>query len=518
MSKEIYYYSGGKRIPLTIAKDIVAIREPQDHELQESLRSKQKPIAKFPYYGINVYNSELITQTLTSGRIEMKNYELPVFKQTQDDFMVATTEFYTEFKPELTQEQIDNINKNYGVKIVERLPYEETIYKLEIIPDKNELGVVRTANAYYESGYATESEPNFIRKRHLREASSHVILEERGDVTNSSDVDFLSEQWHLQQTKVIEAWEITKGQDITICIIDDGVESAHPEYQNKIIKQRDYSNSSLPSDGNPNSNEDNHGTAVAGVSAAIGIKAYGAAPNSKLMTIRFPDQLGADIEDEMFRWAAEEGADIINCSWGPPDRNPNTDSEYPLNFVVRKAIHEAATKGRNGKGTVICWAAGNGNQSVSSDQYATHPDVLAVAACTDSEDRSYYSDFGKEIWITAPSSGGNKGIITTDRMGNKGYNNGSRTDLNDKNYTENFGGTSSSSPLVAGIVGLMLSANPNLTLLQVKEIIARTADKIGDLSSYSRETEFGKHSDLCGYGRINAQKAVEESKRRRTQV
>ncbi|MBJ8193212.1 S8 family serine peptidase, partial [Bacillus cereus] len=89
--------------------------------------------------------------------------------------------------------------------------------------------------------------------------------------------------------------------------------------------------------------------------------------------------------------------------------------------------------------------------------------------------------------------------ITADRSGDSGYNSGGNPrELQDPNYTGRFGGPSSASPLAAGIVGLMLSANPDLNLQQIKEILARTADKIGDFASYTRETALGRHSDWYG--------------------
>lgn len=516
MLKDDFFYSQGKRVPLTKAKNVVAVKEPPENEHNartESMTTDRKAIVNIPQYGIRIYEGGTSSRNFTADTADSD--ELPVFEQTAGDYMIATNEFHAKFKPEVTESQINEMNQKFGVKIVEKLPYDEHLYRLEIIPGENKLGAVETANAYYESGEAIEAEPNFIRKKHVRDTTSNVILAEQANVTERSGSDYLPEQWHLEHTKVIDAWEVAKGAGVTICIMDDGVETSHPEFQNRIVKQRDYSDPNLPNDGNPNFTSDNHGTSVAGVAAAAGVKAYGAAPASQIIAIRSPDYLGVNAEAEMFDWAVSEGADVINCSWGPPDtNNPNTDGEYPLPLLVRAAIHNAATRGRNGKGVVICWAAGNGDQSMSSDQYAANPDVLAIAACTDSAERSYYSDYGNEVWISAPSNGGSKGIITTDRLGNKGYNRGSSSsDLQDSDYTGRFGGTSSASPLVAGIVGLMLSANPALTLQQVKEILARTADKIGDPASYARETDVGRHSDWYGYGRVNALKAVQEAKR-----
>jgi subtilisin family serine protease len=123
---------------------------------------------------------------------------------------------------------------------------------------------------------------------------------------------------------------------------------------------------------------------------------------------------------------------------------------------------------------------------------ASNPDTIAVGASTDGgpggvEERSYYSQFGPELDVVAPSSGGGQDITTTDRMGAAGYSS--------SNYTSTFGGTSSATPLVSGVVADMLACNPNLTAAQVRQALRDGADKIGPYL-YSR-------NDYYGYGRVN---------------
>lgn len=510
--KDTYYYSNGKRIPLDKAEGVVAVKEKAENEFavsRERIATGDQPMLSIPYYGIHVIQKEDTERFLEANASETTEYQnLPVFKQSADQFMIATTEFFAKFQPDVTLQQIEEMNERFGVRIVEELSYGERSYKLEIIQGKNTLGVVATANAYFESGQTVYAQPNFIKKKQFRKdptiepgSSSQTAVIERGD-------NYLSAQWHLHNIQVIEAWNLTKGAGTTIAIIDNGVEEAHPEFKHKIVSQ--YNFTDMTNNGNPKTDSDRHGTAVAGVAAAQGVKAYGSAPECKIIAIRMPDFLGSDREADMFKWAADQGADVINCSWGPPDGLGSLD---PLPDPVREAIHYAIEKGRGGRGVIVCWAAGNGNESVSLDGYASNPEVIAVAACTDQDQKADYSDFGKEIWITAPSNGGVRGIVTTDRLGQLGYNkNNSASEVSDNNYTNQFGGTSSASPLVAGVACLMLSVNPNLSWKQVMEIMAKTADKIGDSSSYS-DSPLGPHSEIFGYGRINALKAVQEAKR-----
>jgi subtilisin-like proprotein convertase family protein len=150
--------------------------------------------------------------------------------------------------------------------------------------------------------------------------------------------------------------------------------------------------------------------------------------------------------------------------------------------------------------------------------------------------KAAYSNWGNEIFIAAPSSNGipaislnqtgmiptappiqgnleGLAVFSTDRVGTAGYDAG--------DFTDSFGGTSSAAPVVAGVVGLMLSVNPSLTLAQVKDILRQTAEKVVDpnpdpqlglrLGSYERNG----HSPWFGYGKINAYAAVQESLRRK---
>jgi hypothetical protein len=186
---------------------------------------------------------------------------------------------------------------------------------------------------------------------------------------------------------------------------------------------------------------------------------------------------------EAFLWAMNNGADIINCSFG-------YDGPWVLPDIVRVAMDKCASDGRRQKGCVIVWAAGNGNELISNDEWASYDKVLAVAASTDQDTRAYYSDFGQEVDVCAPSSGGQNGITTTAIGG----------------YTSNFGGTSSAAPLVAGIAGLILSLNPNLTYLEVYDIICKSAEKI-DVQNGKYNAD--GHSDWYGYGRVNAFRALD---------
>jgi subtilisin-like proprotein convertase family protein len=154
---------------------------------------------------------------------------------------------------------------------------------------------------------------------------------------------------------------------------------------------------------------------------------------------------------------------------------------------------------------------------VDNDGYASYERVIAVAACNDRGKRSVYSDFGRAVWCSFPSSDFGwpeqghpepltPGIWTTDRQRAAGYNPGSaaRGDAAG-DYTNSFGGTSSACPGAAGVVALMLSVNPELTAGQVRKLLQQSCDRVDPQGgAYDADG----HSHFYGFGRVNAEKAV----------
>ncbi len=544
--KTTYYYVNNKRYSLFKDPSIHAVKF-KSTGLSESrnlsdqsmrfLREESERIAVIPNYELHVYQTtpphlvegstattralrEIVERDLKSLEQDQEvDFVSPAYRQTSQslDVMFVTKRFTVKFKPEVTKEQIDELNSRYGVKIIKELGYTENAYLLEAPAADGDRGAVALANVYFESGKAVWSNPDLVKQRHLRKAHAQRAVV---PVTSRRSSSYINRQWHLKTAKVIQAWRTTKGSPrILVCVMDDGVESSHREFDGgKIVKQYDFSQ--YIADGNPKNYYDRHGTSCAGVAAAAGVKAYGAAPGCSLISICTPLYLGVQDEAEMFVWAANNGAHIINCSWGPRD---GVNEIVPLPDTTREAIHYCVTHGRDGKGIPIFWAAGNGNvanpgELVDNDGYASNPDVMAIAASINPDSRGRgetkapYSDIGKALFVSAPSSGGSKAIFTVDRRGSAGYNPEYGVVDEAGEYTDQFGGTSSATPLVAGIAALMLSVNPDLTLDQVRDIIRRTADKIGDRSTYHLDENTGlSHSELFGYGRVNAAKAVREA-------
>jgi len=214
--------------------------------------------------------------------------------------------------------------------------------------------------------------------------------------------------------------------------------------------------------------------------------------------------------------AVDQGADVINASWGPAGGDPSIDdsSLFPpstLPLVIGDAFNHALNSGRGGLGTLIVYAAGNANQDTDSNPYLKHPVTVTVAAYDDQGLKTRYSDFGEEVDVTAPSSGGlTTGILTTLPTQGSGQIYDSLIDPNltgadGDTYTRRFGGTSSAAPVVSGVIGLMLSVNPDLTADEIKQILHDTSIKIDRLEG---EYDENGHSRFYGYGAVNAYAAV----------
>jgi subtilisin-like proprotein convertase family protein len=183
-----------------------------------------------------------------------------------------------------------------------------------------------------------------------------------------------------------------------------------------------------------------------------------------------------------------------------------------------RALEFASHHGRNGKGTIFVWAAGNGrgdSDNANYDSFANSIYTIAVTAVTDWGDHASYAEGGSCVIVAGPSgdeSVGRPGILTTDISGDNGANStftGS-ADIANRDYTRNFDGTSAATPMVSGVVALMLNANPELGWRDVQEILIRSATKISPQDpQWIRNAAGMEFNEKFGAGMVNAGKAVE---------
>ena len=314
----------------------------------------------------------------------------------------------------------------------------------------------------------------------------------------------LPRQWTLKNTgqsggtpgadaNVFPVWESGRhGEDVVISIVDDGVESAHPDLTDRIVPQAGYDYrdqdpqpepegaNGVDAEGKPAA--DSHGTAVAGVAAASGnngIGVAGAAYAARLVPIRL---IGGNAGDDQEAKAMAHRLDLVhisNNSWGADDDGKTITAPGPL---MKAALDTALSQGRGGLGTIFVWSAGNGGNeqdNANNDGYANHPGTIAVGALNDLGHRADYSEPGSCLIVSAPSGNDKSrlpGSFTTDLLGERGYNRADvESDIAEIDYTSTFNGTSSAAPLVSGVVALMLQANPKLGWRDVQEVLIRSA-------------------------------------------
>jgi subtilisin-like proprotein convertase family protein len=295
-------------------------------------------------------------------------------------------------------------------------------------------------------------------------------------------------QWHLRNTvntvadaNVEGAWNAgVTGLGIVIGVVDGGVYQAHPDLA-----------ANYNATASQTGNGDSHGTSCAGVAAAVegnNQGGVGAAYDAQWSKMHF----GFSSQNATAFAFRNDLNDIKTNSWGPADNGTLAN----WTSAEATAIRDAVTLGRTGLGVVFCWAAGNGGTSdrVEYDPYASSRYTIAVGAVTDGDQRSYYNEQGSSMFIVAQSDGGNRGIYTT--SGSNGY-------------TSNFGGTSSASPLGAGVVALMLSANPALGWRDVYHILVDSARQCDAGNSLWLANAAGVNVNLnYGFGAVDAAAAV----------
>jgi subtilisin family serine protease len=508
-----YFYVGDQRVPLIPNPQLFAVRLTRAAQIDTLRLSEEvwrmlgqsQPVTFLPRDGLHIYRHDTAPQISELLRRDPGiAHAVSVYHRAPggEDTVIITTRLLVQFRADLGEAQIAAALEEFKLRIVEPLPYASPHgFMLEASPGGDGLGAVSAANTLVERRLVVFAEPDLIQSRHWKDDGLPDLYA----------APYLGNQWHLKAVHAQDAWKYTEGSAaIRIAILDDGLDLGHEEFttpvalgQPKVADQFDFATGTA--DASPRTYIDNHGTACAGVAAASGVNASGVAPGCRLIIARVPDYLGVSDEAKMFVWAADAGTDVISCSWGPAD---GLGATVLLPTATRLAIRYCVTQGRAGKGIPIFWAAGNGTELVSGDGYASNPDVMAIAACTAAEAPAHYSDYGPEIFACAPSSGGlgQPAIFTTDRRGPAGYNpgNAQRGDA-PGDYTNSFGGTSSAAPLAAGIAALALSVNPALTVQQVRDLLARTADRIGGDTQY----DLMGHSDHYGHGRLNAAGVVE---------
>jgi len=346
-------------------------------------------------------------------------------------------------------------------------------------------------------------------------------------------------QWHLRNTgqiegavpgqdvNVVQVWPDYSGTNVIVAVMDDGFDQTHPDWGSNYLTDLswDIVQNKQGAEAQPG---DDHGTSVGGLIAAAannGIGGVGVAWNADWIGYRglAEAEAGASaLVAGYFRDAATRmlasGADISSNSWGPM-QTPFDDQADQPSYVATTT--QLATEGRDGLGIITLFAAGNDRQdnlNTNYDPTDNIPYVIVVAAGKADGLMTSYSTPGASVLVTAPGSDPSS-MVTTDRQGSLGYNTQTGTAGNYTNIQGSFfDGTSAATPVAAGVVALMLEANPNLGYRDVQEILVHSSRRAvfieadGVESTINNAVNWNGGGLMTGYdfgfGNIDAHAAV----------
>jgi hypothetical protein len=351
-------------------------------------------------------------------------------------------------------------------------------------------------------------------------------------VTNVSD-PLAPQQWHLRNTcqtgfadtpgvagmdinadAAYGLFNVTGG-GVTVAVVDSGLEIAHEDLAANVVVNGSWNFNNLTTDPTSTAINGDHGTSVAGLIAMVRntVGGIGVAPSASLKGFNFisSTQTLTGFINSLGASSANPKSDdvfIFNQSFGISTFDPIT-----VNPVEESQYLAGVTSLRGGKGALYVKAAGNGFEvgcafsgvscdNANFDPTNTLPYQVVVGAVAASGVKANYSSAGSAIWVSAPggefgqnnSVSGNTGLavepamVTTDQSGcakgfsriganTSAFNNGGAPN-NSCNYWNGMNGTSSATPVTAGVIALMLEANPALTWRDVKHILASTARQI----------------------------------------
>ncbi|WP_373569279.1 type VII secretion-associated serine protease mycosin [Streptomyces sp. FXY-T5] len=296
-----------------------------------------------------------------------------------------------------------------------------------------------------------------------------------------------AQQWALDAMHTEQAWQTTKGEGVTVAVLDTGVEADHPDLAGNVLPGKDL----VRFGAEPGDRAwARHGTAMAGIIAGHGHGpgnadgVLGIAPEAKILPVRViledgdPSRAKArstrgNALAEGIRWAADHGADVINLSLG--DDSASAHPEPSEDQAVQYALK---------KGVVVVASAGNGGEKGDHISYpAAYPGVIAATAVDRAGTRA---SFSTRRWYATVSAPGVDVVIADP----------------DHKYYEGWG-TSAAAAFVSGAAALVKAAHPGLAPAQIKSLLEDTA----------RNAPSGGRDDSRGFGFIDPAAAIEAAGR-----
>ena len=392
--------------------------------------------------------------------------------------------FYVKLRSEDDLKTLTDLAQEMNCGLVEKVQHMPKWYKVYCTSDSK--SSVELANLMFESGHFAKTDPAFALEF---------------EYTCSNEPEF-SNQWYLHSNdpsifdiNICPAWDLAKGSGSTIALLDNGIDPSYSEFQNTLLP----TSFDATSGSSPSVYYGSHGEEVATVMAGNenGSITVGVAPEASILDVSintsssntgFSDQAAQGIS-----WAWQNGAEVINNSWGIDiGNNPGMQS-----VLLEDAINDALTLGRSGLGCVVVFSSGN-DYWTNDVRYPAdiNDDILVIGATLDVGVRRTASNYSSKIDLVAPGDG----ILTS---------------------SSSFGlttssGTSMAAPQVSGVAALILSMNKCLTGVEVNDIIESTCNKIpggpfGLFYSYSNVSgrPNGTWNNELGYGLLDAGAALQ---------
>jgi len=265
-----------------------------------------------------------------------------------------------------------------------------------------------------------------------------VQLDARVQIDQTPNDPGWSQQWGPASIGAPAAWDLTTGSSTTvIAVIDTGV-TVSPDLTGRVLPGKDLVNNDADA-----TDDQGHGSHVATVAAAMGGDGVGIAGicwTCQILPVKVLDSAGSGYLSDVAEgivWAADNGADVINLSLGGA-----TGSTMLTNAVAYAAV----------RGVVLVGAAGNNGSTSKSYPGAVEP-VIAVAASNSAQGLYSFSQRGSS-WVDVAAPGCNR--------------------ASGRSMLVDFCGTSSAAPVVAGVVGLLRSARPELSAPAIRAALEST--------------------------------------------
>lgn len=487
----LYYWYKGEKVALTLNNEYVNVLvdkntgvamnasslfqnyQVQDDSLQSGNLVKLRLTAKS---AASDY-SQIVNDLKQNKQVK---HVLPFFNRGNAEPIGTSEIFYLKLKDAQDYTALQTLAAQKNVEVVKEVPNMPLWYILSIENSSFE-SAVQASNYFYETGNFDDVDPAFMFRFKASAIPNDPMFGQQWGLKNNS--------YSGIDVNATAAWDITKGAGAKVAVVDQGIDPNHNDLKaNFYTLSYDAQSGTSPS---VYKSANKHGTHVAGTVAAVmnnNLQVVGVAPESKIIRVSHDLYASSTISSELaggINWAWQNGADVITNSWG--DQGGALYGQLH-STILEEAIVNAMTKGRNGLGCVVTFAAGN--MSPVMDYPGNFNDnILTVGSIDSNGSKSSFSGYGDKLDVVAPGAS----ILST--LPN--------------NSTGTMSGTSMATPHVAGVAALVIAKHPTYTRLQVVSAIEGSARK---LSGYSFSNHTGRPNgtwnEQVGYGLVDAYAAI----------